>query len=247
VRFSLAGEGCFPTGKHYPGIAHLLRVAAAGLAEEFDAQSALNDLPLVSIDTETTGRSADQDRIVELACVVVRGGQVVAQHSWLINPERPIPKEAFDVHGISDDDVRDKPLFRDVFPEFLAAVRDLVPVAYNAEFDQSFVLKEMERAGVNERALPPTLRKGVRWIDPLIWARELHKEAKSKSLGAMSELLGVELTRAHRATDDAAAAALVLLKFFEDVRVPKHYAAFMQEQQRLGRVQAEERQYWRNG
>jgi DNA polymerase III subunit epsilon len=247
VRFSLAGEGCFPTGKHYPGIAHLLRVAAAGLAEEFDAQSELADLPLVSIDTETTGRNAEQDRIVEVACVVVRRGQVVAKHAWLTNPECPIPKEAFDVHGISDDDVRDKPKFREIFPEVVAMVQDLVPVAYNAEFDQAFLLKEMERAGVTERGLPATFRKGVRWIDPLIWARELHKDAKSKSLGAMTELLGIELVRAHRATDDAVAAALVLLKFFDDVRVPKRYAAFMQEQQRLSRVQAEERQYWRNG
>jgi DNA polymerase III subunit epsilon len=246
VRFSFAGEGCFPTGKHYPGIAHLLRVAAAGLAEEFDALTDLADLTLVSIDTETTGRNAQVDRIVELACVVVRGGQIIESHTWLINPERPIPQEAFDVHGISDADVRDKPVFRDVLPEILEKLRDLVPVAYNAEFDQAFLQAEFERAGVSSMRLPPTFRKGVRFMDPLVFARELHKDAKSKALGAMSELLGITLERAHRATDDAAAAALVLLKFFEDVRVPKRYGAFMQEQQRLNRLQAEERQYWRN-
>lgn len=246
MRFSLAGEGCFPTGKHYPGIAHLLRVAAAGLAEEFDAAVPLAELPLVSIDTETTGRNPEVDRIVELACVVLRGGQVTEQYTWLINPERPIPQEAFEVHGISDDDVKDKPRFAEVLPEVMTKLRDLVPVAYNADFDQAFLLKEVERCGSAERGMPPTLRKAVRWIDPLVWARELHKEAKSKALGAITELLGIELVRAHRATDDAIAAAHVLLRFFEDVRVPKLYGALMQEQQRLSRLQAEERQYWRN-
>jgi DNA polymerase III subunit epsilon len=226
-----------------------MRVAAAGLAEEVDGQTALNELDLVSIDTETTGRSADQDRIIELACVVVRRGVLGERHSWLINPGRPIPKEAFDVHGISDADVADKPSFAEILPDVLSKVGGLVPVAYNAEFDQSFLVKELERAGHAPNSttkLPPTFRKGIRWIDPLVWARELYREEKSKSLGAMAELLGIQLERAHRATDDAAAAAMVLLRFFEDVRVPKRYSALMQEQQRLFRLQAEERQYWRN-
>ncbi len=247
MRFSFEGQGCFPTGKHYPGIAHLLRVAAAGLADEFDAQTLLDELPLVSIDTETTGRDATVDRIVEIALVTLKAGAIVDKKDWLINPQRPIPKEAFDVHGISDDDVKDKPTFAEVLPELLEAMQGLVPVAYNAEFDQRFVLEEIQRAGGARGALPPAARPKVRWIDPLIWARELHKDEKSKALGAMAELLGIELETAHRATDDAAAAALVMAKFFQDTRVPTTYGAFLQEQQRLARVQSEQRQYWRNG
>jgi DNA polymerase III alpha subunit (gram-positive type) len=82
-------------------------------------------------------------------------------------------------------------------------------------------------------------------MDPLIWARELHKDAKSKALGAMAELLGVQLETAHRATDDAAAAARIMGRFFADTRVPRTYSAFMQEQSRLGRAQREDRPYWR--
>lgn len=246
MRFGFEGQGCFPTGKHYPGIAHLMRVAAAGLAEEFDAQTPLEDLPLVAIDTETTGRDPATDRIVEIACVTLKRGRVVEQRSWLINPERPIPKEAFDVHGISDEAVRDQPVFRQVLPELLAALSGLVPVAYNAEFDQRFVLAEIQRAGGVRPPLPPAVRPEVRWVDPLIWARALHQDAKTRSLGAMAELLGIQLEQAHRATDDAAAAALVMAKFFEDVRVPKHYGAFMHEQQRLSRFQSEQQRHWRN-
>ncbi len=245
MRFSFEGRGCFPTGRHYPGIAHLLKVAVAGLADEFDSQTALGDLPLVSIDTETTGRDYEQDRVIEIAFVVFRAGEITEKRSWLINPERPIDPEAQAVHGISDEDVKDKPKFAEVVPELLEMARNLVPLAYNAEFDKAFVLKELRRSGVREQKLPPAFRQGVRWLDPLVWARALQAEAKSKSLGAMAELLNIELEQAHRATDDAAAAMLVMREFFKDVRVPKMYGAFMQEQMRLSRVQEEERQYWR--
>jgi len=148
MRFSFEAEGCFPTGRHYPGIAHLMKVVAAGLADEFDALVPTRELTIVSIDTETTGRDFEQDRIVELALVVFKGGQVVNTFSWLINPEREIPQEAFAVHGISNDDVRDKPTFRELVADILAALHGLVPLAYNAEFDQMFLLRELARAGV---------------------------------------------------------------------------------------------------
>ncbi len=246
MRFSFSGEGCFPTGRHYPAIAHLIRVAAAGLVDEFDVQTLLAELPLVSIDTETTGRDFEQDRIVEIACVIYRHGRVETRHNFLVNPQRPIPKEAFEVHGISDEDVRDKPTFKEIASEVLESLQGCVPVAYNAEFDQRFLLKELERCGYVGGKLPPAARRGVKWVDPLAWARYLHKDAKSKALGAMAELLGVDLERAHRATDDAVAAVLVLARFFEDARVPQRYGAFMQEQQRLMRIQEEERSYWRS-
>src|SRR5690606_35678639 len=103
MRFSFEAEGCFPTGRHYPGIAHLMKVVAAGLVDEFDALAATRDLTIVSIDTETTGRDFELDRIVELALVVFERGEIKRTHSWLINPEREIPAEAFAVHGISNE------------------------------------------------------------------------------------------------------------------------------------------------
>ena len=96
--------GCFPTGRHYPGIAHLLRVAALGLAEGFAGDHQVADLPIVAIDTETTGRDPASDRVVEVACVRWESGRITLQKSWLVNPGRPIPQEAFEVHGISDDE-----------------------------------------------------------------------------------------------------------------------------------------------
>jgi DNA polymerase-3 subunit epsilon len=110
------GGGCFPTGRHYPGIAHLLRVKAAGLAEEFAADQPIAELPLVAVDTETTGRNPERDRVIELACVFWRQGVVAGQQSWLVNPGRGIPAEALAVHGISEQDVQQCPSFEQVAP-----------------------------------------------------------------------------------------------------------------------------------
>jgi len=241
------GLGCFPTGRHYPGIAHLVRVAAVGVAEEWAAELSMNELPLVCIDTETTGRDPAVDRVIEIGCVFFERGGVVRRKSWLLNPEGPIPAEATQVHGIKDEDVKDAPKFDAIASELLEALRGAVPVAYNAQFDRDFLMAELGRVELSALSLPPAFRKGVEWLDPLTWARELQKDEKSKSLGEVSERLGIQLVRAHRATDDAEAAVLVLAAFAGDIRVPKTYAAFLQEQRRLGRIFEEERVRWRGG
>lgn len=200
---------------------------------------------MVSIDTETTGRDPETDRIVEIACVLYRAGEVIERHHWLVNPGVPIPKEAFDVHGISDDDVKDKPSFAEIADPLAEALRLGVPMAYNAEFDKAFILAEYERSGKKPSPMPAGARKDVEWLDPLIWARELQREEKSKSLSEVCARLGIDIGQAHRATDDAEAAAKVMGAFSSDVRVPKTYAAFIQEQKRLGRIFADERRLWR--
>ncbi len=239
------GGGCFPTGLPYPGLAGLIRVHVAGLVTEHDADTPFSRLPLVSIDTETTGRDADTDRIVEVACVFWKEGELAGERSWLINPERPIPKEAFDVHGISDEQVSGQPNFAGVAAEILEAVGDCVPLAYNAEFDRRFLLAEMERAGALQGDLPPMVRRKTEWIDPLVWARELQAHERSRALGDVCARLGIELTQAHRATFDAEAALRVMMAFTSDERVPATYADFIRQQRDYARQQDERARFWR--
>lgn len=239
--------GCFPTGRHYPGIAHLLRVVAAGLAEEFPGHTPLEELEIISIDTETTGREATVDRIVEIAAVVWKGGEAIEQRSWLINPGCPIPAEVVAVHGIDDVAVAGSPQFAEVASEIAAVLSGRVPLAYNAEFDKNFIVQEYARTTLELSRVPPALRRGVEWLDPLVWAREMQKYEKSKALGEVCARLGIALTNAHRATNDAEAAMQVFAAFAKDPRVPKTYAAFVQEQRRLARIQDEERARWRAG
>jgi DNA polymerase-3 subunit epsilon len=238
------GCGCFPTGRHYAGIAHLLRVTIKGLVEEIAPDRPWAEVDVALVDVETTGRDASEDRIVELGIAVGRGGQIVAEYNWLINPGRPIPEEARNVHGISDADVRDKPRFAAIAHEIANALAGCVPAAYNAAFDRAFLHAELARAGM-PASPPPALRRDVEWLDPLVWAREIQSDERSRALGDVAQRLGVALEQAHRASDDAKAAMLVLYKLGVDPRVPPKYGPFVQEQRRLAHAQADERRRWR--
>ncbi|MFO0553668.1 MAG: 3'-5' exonuclease [Polyangiaceae bacterium] len=237
--------GCFPTGRHYPGIAHLIRVRAIGVAQEIDAEAAWRDCVVAFIDTETTGRDPTKDRVIEVGIVLGQSGRIFERKAWLLDPEMPIPEESSNVHGIKDDDVRGKPTFAAAFPEIAAALVGAIPAAYNAEFDKAFFRGELSRLARVPDDLPPAFRREVEWLDPLVFARELYRDEQSRALGDMAERLGIKLENAHRATDDAAAALEVLYALAHDQRIPRGYAAVLQEQRRLGRMFDEARRFWR--
>jgi DNA polymerase-3 subunit epsilon len=239
------GCGCFPSGRHYPGIAHLLRAVIRGLADEFSADADLRDLPIALVDLETTGRDPSTDRVVEVGIAVGRGGELIARYNWLIHPGCPIPEEAQAVHGITDEQVKDSPRFEAVAHEIAAALSGCVPAAYNAAFDKAFLHGEFSRGGGSARADVPALRRDTEWIDPLVWAREIQREEKSRALGEVAARLGVKLETAHRASDDAEAALLVLYGLAKDARMPKSYGAIVQEQRRLALLHADERRFWK--
>lgn len=239
--------GCFPTGRHYPGIAHLIEVRVVGVAEDLGAEARWSDeIPIAFLDTETTGTNSKADRVIEVGLVIGRQGDVVARYNWLINPGIPIPQESSDVHGITDDDVEGKPTFAEVLPDIVEALRGALPAAYNATFDKGFLLEEVARTGLRFEQPPPALRPKITWVDPLVFAREIYKgKGESRALGAVAERLGIALVNAHRATDDAEAALRVLYAFGRDERLPPTYAALIQEQRRLAQIQAEAMRFWR--
>jgi DNA polymerase-3 subunit epsilon len=209
--------------------------------EEFAADATWSDLPIAMIDVETTGKDASVDRVVEIGIAVARGGEVVERRRWLVNPGKPIPKEASDVHKITDDVVKDAPAFTAIAAEVTATLAGCLPAAYNAAFDKAFLSSELGRAGAS-------LRREVEWLDPLVWARELQQGEKSRALGEVAARLGIALDNAHRASDDAEAALRVMLALGRDVRVPRAYSALVQEQRRLALAQADERRLnkWRS-
>lgn len=239
------GCGCFPTGRHYPGIAHLLRASTVGLVEGVDPETPWSEIEIALLDVETTGRDASLDRVIEVGIAIMKGGVILEEHDWLINPERAIPAASTEVHGISDADVQGKPTFAEVAREIVAALGARVPAAYNALFDKAFIMSELARAGV-DLSSARALKRDVVWIDPLVWAREIQQAEKSRSLGEVAQRLGIDPGRAHRASDDAKTAALVLRALGQDGRVPRPYGAFVQEQRRLGFAQADERRAWRS-
>jgi|SRR6056297_2646940 len=99
----------------------------------------------IVLDTETTGFEPDQgDRIVEIGAVElynhVPTGRTYHQY---INPQRAMPQEAFAVHGLGDDFLRDKPLFADIAQAFVDFIGDAKLVIHNATFDMKFLNAEL--------------------------------------------------------------------------------------------------------
>ena len=96
-------------------------------------------------DTETTGFEPDQgDRIVEIGAVELMSHVPTGRtfHAY-INPQRSMPPGAFEVHGLGDEFLADKPLFAEVGPKFLDFVGDAMMIAHNAEFDFKFINAEL--------------------------------------------------------------------------------------------------------
>lgn len=105
------------------------------------------------IDVETTGLSPKKDRMLELAVVRVdQGGNVVDEWSTRLNPEGPVG--ATHIHGITQADVANAPLFRDVAASVVPYIAGLPIAAHNARFDLAFLRAEFRRAGWDVPWLP---------------------------------------------------------------------------------------------
>ena len=95
----------------------------------------------VILDTETTGLSTTENhRIVEIGCIELNN-QIVTNNVFheYINPQRPVSKEAFDVHGYSDKFLSDKKNFSEVVDNFLNFIKNKKIIMHNANFDLSFI------------------------------------------------------------------------------------------------------------
>lgn len=162
----------------------------------------------VVLDTETTGLDpASGHRIVEIGCVEminhIRTGNFF--HTYL-NPERDMPREAENVHGLSDGFLADKPLFRTVATSFVEFIGDDPLVIHNAGFDMKFLNAELDAVG-----LP--LLDMARAIDTVFIARKKYP-GQPASLDALCKRFNIDLSaRAkHGALLDAELLAEVYLE-----------------------------------
>ncbi len=146
----------------------------------------------IVLDTETTGTEARSgDRLIEIGAVELLNHIPTGKtfHRYC-NPERAVSEGAFNVHGLSDAFLSDKPLFREIVAELRAFIGDGRLVIHNAPFDVGFL--NMEYARLGERAPPPIALEGV--IDTLPMARRKHPGA-ANSLDALCARYGIDNTR----------------------------------------------------
>ena len=103
----------------------------------------------IVLDTETTGLSAEGgDRIIEIGCVELLARKLTGNNKhFYLNPGRDSHEDALKVHGISSEFLRDKPRFEAVADELLDYLRDAEIIIHNAQFDVSFLNKELELIG----------------------------------------------------------------------------------------------------
>jgi DNA polymerase-3 subunit epsilon len=144
----------------------------------------------IILDTETTGLNpAAGHRVIEIGCVEVfnkiKTGKVLHFH---LNPERDVPDEAFKIHGLSTDFLKDKPLFKDIADEFLEFISDSMLVIHNAPFDIKFLNTELKNINYD-------LIMMDRVIDTLIISRKKFPGAQV-SLDALCKRF--KISNAHR-------------------------------------------------
>jgi DNA polymerase III epsilon subunit-like protein len=153
------------------------------------------------IDLETTGFSPHEDRVVEMACVLMEDGAILRTWSTLVDPGRPIPGYATGVHGITDADVRGAPAFAMAQRYLRVICEGSIAAAHNAAFDSSFL---------------PGLRD-LRWICTLELARRCFPNAPNHKCQTLRRYLQIEPASAaalqpHRALSDALVTAGILVR-----------------------------------
>ena len=140
----------------------------------------------IVLDTETTGlEPGEGHRIVEIGAVELLNHMPTGRtYHQYINPQRAMPKEAFEVHGLNDEFLRDKPLFGTIGRAFLDFIADARLVIHNASFDMKFLNAELARAGL------PVLASD-RALDTLLVARQRFPGSPA-SLDALCRRFGID-------------------------------------------------------
>jgi len=165
----------------------------------------LSECTFVVVDVETTGLNPVEDRITEIAMMKVKDSILQDEFSTLINPLVSIPASITSLTGIDNLMVADAPTAREVAPVIADFLGDAVFVAHNASFDWGFV----SETAMRERSIELFNQQ----LCTVKLSRRILPHLISKSLGPVTAALNITIPERHRASGDAYATALVLVKF----------------------------------
>ncbi len=141
----------------------------------------------IVFDTETTGLSAEEDRVIEIGCVEIIDLVPTGKNFHVyINPTHPVSKGAFNIHGLSNEFLKTKPTFTRVVNRFLRFIGDSQLVAHNATFDIRMINAELRRQNL------PELENPV--VDTLKLSRERRPGGKH-TLDALCSFYGIDNSR----------------------------------------------------
>ncbi|KIH77969.1 DNA polymerase-3 subunit epsilon [Geoalkalibacter ferrihydriticus] len=170
------------------------------------ADQPLRKLTYVVFDTETTGlRPAEGDEIIQIGAVRVVNGRILTGETidQLIDPQRSVPVESVEIHGIRPELLDGQPTIEKVLPHFHRFAEGAVLVAHNAAFDMRFLQ-------LKERAAAVAFENPV--LDTLLLSSVVHPHQQGHSLDHIAKLLNLTIVGRHTALGDALVTAEVLLK-----------------------------------
>jgi DNA polymerase-3 subunit epsilon len=181
----------------------------------------------IVLDTETTGlHISEGHRIIEIGCIELINRKLTGRrYHQYINPERAVEEGALAVHGITNQFLEGKPVFRDVVDEFMVFIQDAELIIHNAAFDLSFIQHELNLTKKNYGEI----KELCRVTDTLLLARQLHMGQRN-NLDALCKRYSIDNSNRelHGALLDAHLLAQVYLamtggqsSLFEDVQVAK--------------------------
>jgi DNA polymerase III subunit epsilon len=154
------------------------------------------------IDIETTGGSANIEKITEIAIYQHDGHEITGEYNTLVNPERNIPYFITNLTGITNEMVEDAPRFYEIAKKIIELTEGRTFVAHNARFDYSFIRQEYKSLGFN-------YKRNI--LDTVALSRKLLPGHASYSLGNICRDLNILINGRHRAAGDA----LATVKLFE--------------------------------
>lgn len=157
------------------------------------------------LDLETTGLDPESgDRIIEIAAIKIREGKKISQLHRLINPQRPLSSDAYQINQIDEQMLKGAPPSAEVLPRFMDFIQGSVLCIYNAGFDIGFLNKELSFIGRK-------LQDDIPILDVLVMARRLMPGLSSYSLKNVGAYLGIEAPVLHRALLDVELTCRILL------------------------------------
>ncbi len=173
-----------------------------------------NQLIYTVVDTETTGYSPKYAKMVEIAAIKIYPDFTIDYDntfSQLINPEINIPYNAYRVHNISNEMVKDKPLIEEIMPSFLSFAKDTIIVGHNIQFDLRFIKQEAENCNLE---LP-----FIYSLDTLHLSKKAVPGLEAYKLDNLIEYFNINLnipeSDRHRALFDAINTAIIMTKCLE--------------------------------
>lgn len=158
----------------------------------------------VCFDIKTTGPSATQDKIIEIAGVKITNGEIIDTFTTFVNPLMPVPSKIIKTTGITDDMLKNAPLQVDAVKDFIKFCNNSPIVVHNAEFGISFIKTVCQENNIEFN---------LTYIDTLNISKEILKDLDKYSLDSISQYLRFEEFNHTRAIDDATLLTKIFIDF----------------------------------